>query len=475
MAMKLILILLMILISISSNAFAIEMNLGACQATANEFILKGDQTTSHPGARLWNFKKFSSRFQDHQGSECEREAFDQALKEAKEYWDHIKEKYHCPKEGMKVCESALMNENYISGMADIYNGSIVISDKENEKILAKNPKCVIYPPAHQKVKDLHKDVFKILTYMPDINAPVDACAHIAPKDRKSATANSSQASIVGSAIGGCMIGIIKGIFSNIKDLVTGLWDLLKMGYELAKKFGSTIIDFLKAAWYGTTATFFAEQAAQGQDFFKKLVDGFKSIPNAIYSAVSSGVADFQCLNGPAQTAAICKGVGYVGSEIFIGILTGGIGIEAKLAAKAADAAKLVSKSSEVARVVKTEKKVVEGIKVVEAGTKANKAASKIDELRSVFKNLVTEIDPKFKYPSDYFKGIKNIDAQQARKYMMDMGAKEADLKPGSRWSKVMGSKLHPDRFARHNNPEIEMMAHKESLNFQGIFEMAVNP
>jgi hypothetical protein len=476
--MKLILFL-SLLFTLSINAFALEMNLGACQTAADEFIIKGDRATVSPGARLWNFKKFSSRFKDHEGSECEKEAFDQALKESKEYWDYIKDRSHCPKEGEKVCDSVEANLKYISGMEIIYDGSAVIPDDQNQKTLTvKNePNCVQGHTYNNQIRDLHKHVFTVLPYLPTINAPLDNCAHVPAKDRVGSNSNSSQASVIGSAVTGCMIKFVQGIFSNISDLVTGLWDLLEMGYELAKKFGSLIIDFLKAGWYGTTATFVAEQMAQGSDFFSNIAKSFKSIPQAIYKAVSTEVADFKCLNGPAQTAAVCKGVGYVGTEIAFGILTGGIGTEAKLAAKSAKIAKAASKSSELAKIANTEKKFIKGVKVVEAANSANKTKTKIEEFRNMFKKLVHEIDPKFVSPSDYFTGAKEVNHEEALAYMKKLkpDITEADLKPNSRWSKVMGSKLHPDRFAKHNNPELDKMAHKESLNFQGLFELAGSP
>ena len=447
-----------------SHAKAMELNLGECQATAITYILKGSVSDSHPGARLWNFKNFSKTFADNEGSNCERQAFNQALQEAYEYWKHIEKKYECPKEGVKQCESVESNLAYIDGMEKLYDGS-----KLGAGITVDKNCPIVFDHKTQKFS---KDVFQIIGHLPGINGSVDECAHLPAKDRKGAYDNFSSTTVVSSAIGGCMVNIIKGFFNNIKDLLTSLWDLMGMAVDMTKKFGGLIVDFLKAAWYGSTATFFAEQAAQGAGFFKDLMNSFKAIPRALYNAAAGQVKDFQCMNAVGRTEMICKAAGYLGPEILLAVFTGGSGTAAKLAAQSSTALSLVKrtdKANDIARVAGQENKLVKGVKMADKVSDAKKNTGKAGDFRKVLNDLGHKID--FEVPTEYFKKGKNYEKDDIMKYMKKIGATEDQISSPQKlkkWCTRKAAKVHPDVFNHLRNADITKASEHEFKNFMNL-------
>jgi hypothetical protein len=438
-----------------SHAKAMELNLGECQTTAQTYILQGSASDSYPGARLWNFKKFSKTFADHEGSQCERQTFNQALQETNEYWKHIEKKYNCPKEGVKQCESVASNLAYVDSMEKLYDGSKLGA----EITVDKNCQTVI----DHKTQNLSKDVFQIIGHIPAINGPVDECAHVPSKDRKGAYDNLSSTTVVSSAIGGCMINIIKGFFNNIKDLLMSLWDLMGMAVDLTKKYGGLIVDFLKAAWYGSTATFFAEQAAQGADFFKDLMKSFKAIPQALYNAAAGQVKDFQCMNAVARTEMICKAAGYLGPEILLAVFTGGTATAAKLAAKSTTALTLVKRTDKATDIAR-------------AAVKGGKIADKVidtKKFRKVLNDLGHKID--FEVPTEYFNASKIYEKDDIIKYMKKIGATEDQISSPQKlkkWCVRKAAKVHPDVFAHLKNADIIKASEYEFKNFMNLCDFA---
>lgn len=466
----------LVLVCFSFSAMAMELNLGACQSTAEQFILKGNSSDKFQGARQWDFKKFTRHFNDHEGGKCEKESFDQALKESKEYWNYIKGRYHCPQEGKKQCESVDLNIAYIHNMEEIYNGSSVVSDEENEKdnaLIAENKKekCQVnVDPAHKKVIDLHKNVFTIITHLPEVNSPVGICDHIPAQDRAKPNEQVNKVTLMKTVMTRCFIGKVKAMFASIKDLFTGLWDLLVLAKDLTVKYGSFIIDYLKAAWYGTTATFFAESAVQGVNFINKLAEDLKAIPDAIINAVSQQVADFKCMNLSAQAEMVCYAGKYIETEVAIAILTGGAGTGTKVASKAGQAVKLAEKSLALAKI---EKKAAAGAKVVEFAQTAKKA-EKLGGLKALLKEIGHKLDD-FPQPSDFFKKGKTYGDDDLKAFMKKAGATDdvmGDAKKFRKWcARKGGMAFHPDRFSHYGRKDITDAAALEFKNFMAICDV----
>lgn len=172
---------------------------------------------------------------------------------------------------------------------------------------------------------------------------IGVCSEVPLEDRKKTNeAEIGFPTLMANMAKGCLVGLVKGIFSGIKDIVTSIWGIAKLGFKLAKKFGEEIVDFLYAAYKGTVASFFAEKAATGSKFISGLIDSIKSIPEALYGIASKSIEGFGCLNGEAKTQLICKGIGYVGTDIVIGVLTGGLS-KAALVGKLGRPMQLVSR------------------------------------------------------------------------------------------------------------------------------------
>lgn len=184
-----------------------------------------------------------------------------------------------------------------------------------------------------------------------IEANGGMCSHIPIEKRKGTFDEYSPTSIVTAAIGGCVVDLVRGFFSNIWDLLKSLWELGKFAFEMQKKFGKEIVSFLKAAWNGNEAMYFAEKAAQGEGLIKKIANGLKELPSTILTALNNKVADFKCMNGVAQTQMVCHAVGYLGPEALLLVFTGGTGNAAKLATKTSAAVLRVTKAQSATRAV----------------------------------------------------------------------------------------------------------------------------
>lgn len=449
-------VLSILLMICSTFSHAMTLDLGECQETAQGFIAKGSTSATHPGARLWDLKKISQTVSKNNG-ECVNKTFNQALEESKEYWLHIKEKYHCPHEGSSQCESVIINMSYINNMENIFD---------------KYPKCELNASGHTTANTLAEDTFHIVGHLPGVNSPVGACDHIPAGDRKGAFDKHSTTTVVSSAIGGCLVGFIKGFFNNIKDVVTSLWSLLELGQKLAAKFGMMIVNFLKAAWYGTTGTFFAELTAQGSQFFKDVMNTFKSLPEALYNALSNGISDFNCLNGPAKTAAICKAAGYIAPEVLLAIFTGGTGNAAKASAEAASTAiSLVKKADKATDIVKVADRASDASKLGKAG----KARGKVGDFRKILSDLGHNLD--FPTPSEYFKTGSTYQKDDVIKYLKKLGADESivsEPKRFKKWCVRKAAQLHPDRFSYLNKSNINAAADFEFKNFMNICNVIGN-
>lgn len=454
-----------IIFSTLNPVLAMGLQLGECQGTAEKYILKGSTTDSFPGARLWNFKKFSKTFRDHEGSNCEKQAFDQALQESNEYWKNIEKKYKCPRHGIKQCDLVESNLAYIDTLEKLYDGSSV-----KDGLTVKNCQIEI----DKKTKELGKDVFQIVEHLPVINSPVDECAHIPSKDRKGPYNNLSSTSVISAAISGCMVNIIKGFFNNISDLVKSLWDLMGIAYDMTKKFGGDIIDFLKAAWYGNTATFFSEHAAQGAGFFKDLTNSFKVIPQALYNAAATQMKDFQCMNQVARTELICKAAGYLGPEILLAVFTGGSGNVAKVATHSTKALSMVNRTdnaSDLAKIAKQENNFAKAANKVDKVSDASRRAKPRD-FRKALRDLGHKID--FEVPTEYFKKGVQYDKKDIVNYLKKIGASEEQLSSPQklqRWCKRKASSVHPDLFARYKNEDLIKASTFEFQTFLNLCEV----
>lgn len=123
--------------------------------------------------------------------------------------------------------------------------------------------------------------------------------------------------VISKAMGSCLIEVIKGAFDFLVAQIKGIWDLLELSYDLAKKFGSFIVDYLKASWNGTQATFWAEKYLQGNNFFSNMVKTVKEIPTIITKVFQQESEKFRCMPLEKKVDFICHTTGRVGPEIVL--------------------------------------------------------------------------------------------------------------------------------------------------------------
>lgn len=162
---------------------------------------------------------------------------------------------------------------------------------------------------------------------------------------------------IGNHIASCLEGFVMGVFNDIKGLFTSIWSVMKLAYKITVKFpgeiGKKILSFLKAAYYGTIPTFWAELKSQGSKFLKDIGNALAAIPKGILDAGKKELVEWKCLNNAGRTNYVCKTIGYVGTEVVIGILTGG-------ALKAFAAGKYIKP---IEKILGTEHRVVRSMKI----------------------------------------------------------------------------------------------------------------
>lgn len=322
--MKLIIFWLSLLLS--GFAFAAENSISADCAThaRQRYLVRGDWDAQDGGARLWNFKKLEKTFSDEQAGRCDQEAFNQALGDSEEYWQRISTKYECPQEGRRVCDSAEENLNYIALARQVYTDKL--DEVNGDQLTCTQPELI---PVRSPARRLVRDIAPIIRATVQTADP-DPCEVVPRNWRRVGGENATALGNVGT----CLQSAVRGFINNIKDLFTGLWDALQMGYRLAQRFGQQMVSFFRAAWNGTLSTFWAENAANGGALIRRLAGALSAIPGAIANMAQSQFQQWQCLNTTGRTAYVCRAVGYVGPEVVLAFLTGGGSASARLLSKA---------------------------------------------------------------------------------------------------------------------------------------------
>ncbi len=266
-----------------------------CQKEAQKFIKKGDLKQS--SGRVWNFELLTSKETPH--NECLKEIFNQAHSEAKSYWDKIKEKNNCPNKAKSQCENATINLTYLESQKLIFN------EHHDEHCDQK--------------ESFTQHITPIMTALPLIEED-KTCDFVPAEKRKKME---GVLKIGYESVKGCLKNFVVKFLTNIRDVFTSLWELTKFGAQLAVKFGEGIVDFLKAAWYGTMTTFLAEMYSDGSDMMDNFISGLKELPSMIENYAEKEYTEFQCLNGVGRTEYVCGAIGYLAPDALLLFFTMG--------------------------------------------------------------------------------------------------------------------------------------------------------
>ena len=158
----------------------------------------------------------------------------------------------------------------------------------------------------------------------EIQEKFNKCDQVPKSDRKvKGEKEASTAKVLLEMAGGCFVGLIKGFIHGLKDIITSFWDLTKLGWKLAKKFGKQMVNYLYLAYKGGISTLFSEYARDTQDFLQTILNGLKAIPQMILEAGVKQVETFKCLNTQAKANYVCKTMSYIGTDVLLAVLTGG--------------------------------------------------------------------------------------------------------------------------------------------------------
>jgi hypothetical protein len=226
----------------------------------------------------------------------------------------------------------------------------------------------------------------------DIEEKTDVCSSVPLEDRKIKGApDPTFKEAFGGALLGCGIGLLKGLISGLKGLVLDFWDLGKLGWKLAKKFGKKMVNYLHLAYKSGITTLFSEYARDSQDFLETIMKGLGAIPEMLYNLGQKGIDNFKCLNVEAKSNYVCSAIGYLGTEVVLNILTGGAKNVAVLA-RVQKAAKFAT----AAQKAKIASKVLPKAKRLAIVSKSKRAGRIIDglEAKAALRKTLKNFDPK---------------------------------------------------------------------------------
>ncbi len=242
---------------------------------------------------------------------------------------------------------------------------------------------------------------KLAQNINDIEDKYNDCKFVPEEDRKKK--NEKQAStavVLAKMAAGCFVGQLKGFFSSLKDIITGFWDLAKLGYKLAKKFGKKMVNFLYIAYKSGITTAFSEMSRDVQSIGKTILSGLKGLPQMILEAGVKSVEGFKCMNAAARAEYVCKSISYVGTDVLIAVLTGG--------------------ASKIGWVSKAQKAIGLGVRAQKAKIAAR--ISKLDKLNDA-RRKVTGILDGIKAKRFLKKSLKGFDPKKAAKAIENMDEK----------------------------------------------------
>lgn len=199
----------------------------------------------------------------------------------------------------------------------------------------------------------------------EIQEKYNSCTQVPDKDRKKVgEASVSTAKILADMAKGCFVGLLKGFINGLKDIITGFWDLAKLGFKLAKKFGKKMVNYLHLAYKSGITTLFSEYARDTQSFLNTVLKGLKAIPEMILGAGVKQIETFKCYNTRAKADYVCKTMSYLGTDVLLAVLTAG--------------------GSKIAYVSKIQKAIKLGVTAQKAKliTKVKKAADVLDGIKA---------------------------------------------------------------------------------------------
>lgn len=416
----------------------------ACESYAkSHYLVKGSWSSTEGEDRLWDFSKLTKKFNSSEAAHCDKEAFSQALEDSNEYWHSVKAQHNCPNSGpLLACESAASNLLYLAHCRETY---AVHSRDVHDNVL----NCDHASPGLNHAKKFVEHHTEVLSHLvSSLPKPkADPCKSVPFKYRKTQGLDHGS---VGDMIGSCLIGELQGIFSNVKDLFSGLWDLLKLAGKFSAKYAEKNVAFLRAIWNGTVPYFIAETLSEGSSFVKDLAKTLMAIPQAIEARAKNEVKEWQCLNNAGHANYVCKAMSYVGTEAVITILTGG-------ALKASMVAKAIRPMEELMLIEKVAVKGEEAAKIAEGAKVASEATNSASHLKTLLKGKV---------PSEEFGQLvsKKLTKAEAREVLKKFMGKETRAE--------IVQRLHPDKYAmKVSEAELEKITDESAL-FNTLWDMA---
>jgi hypothetical protein len=209
---------------------------------------------------------------------------------------------------------------------------------------------------------------RLASNIENIQEKYNGCEQVPEKDRKKeGRPQASTAKVLADMVAGCFVGLLKGFFNGLKDIITGFWDLAKLGYKLTKKFGKKMLNFLYVAYKSGISTVFSELRRDVQSVGSTILNGLKAIPQMILDAGVKQVEGFKCMNSRARADYVCKSISYIGTDVLLAVLTGGaskIGYISKVqkAIKLGVSAQKAKVAAKISKVAKRTTDVLDGIK-----------------------------------------------------------------------------------------------------------------
>lgn len=281
-----------------------------CMDSASEYIIQGDAQASGLGARTWNLIRLGRDAE--QRVPCSEELFERAKTEARDYWNHISEKYNCGESTSDTTESTGLtcsdekrqtvehNLSYVRMIENAYPADgTVLRNEDGTEGRACTDDCqpsAITPP-DPNIQDLARVVVHAQP------APVDdICADVPAADRRGNGDNLSAADVAGAGIVRCIKGLFLGIFQdNLMEFVRGVWDVLSSPWQFLKSLG----DLARAMITDPVRT-------------------LRSIVSSFVENYTRHYENFECFNERKRTEIICRSIGQGGTQIALIIFGPGV-------------------------------------------------------------------------------------------------------------------------------------------------------
>lgn len=188
----------------------------------------------------------------------------------------------------------------------------------------------------------------------------------------------------------CLTSLFEGLKESAEDLLGLLWDVAKAFSKVVSSTFWGTWDFLKAAFTGNLAYWFAEASNNAGDFAQSFIKAISAIPNAVVSFVKDKAEDWDCRNDKGQVEMACRLTGYMGGDTLIAALTLG-------SSKLALGPKLAQLAKKITPAKKNEAPKNPGKNITRG--------RKLDELIPLHKRdqrMIVEVDGRGHYSVRYF-------------------------------------------------------------------------